>query len=176
MSNTISRVLYQNNHLSRPDVAIKLKQPTRDTTGSRIISVRSCFGWGLHSHFCYQKRGELLPRLFTLTCINRRLFSVALAWESPPPDVIRHPALWSPDFPHLQPFGICSRDCLCYSLPKYFIMSKEKCKYLLSCSQISIRHIPTPKFHLPLLHEFQDNQSILPLWNYHCKSVFCPSS
>ena len=39
------------------------------------------------------RSGELLPRLFTLTCINRRLFSVALAWESPPPDVIRHPAL-----------------------------------------------------------------------------------
>ena len=68
MSNTISRVLYQNNHLSRPDVAIRLKQPTRDTTGRRIVSVRSCFGWGLHSHFCYQKCGELLPRLFTLTC------------------------------------------------------------------------------------------------------------
>ena len=67
MSNTISRVLYQNNHLSRPDVATRLKQPTRDTTGSRIISVRSCFGWGLHSRFCYQKCGELLPRLFTLT-------------------------------------------------------------------------------------------------------------
>ncbi len=26
-------------------------------------------------------------------------FSVALSLESPPPDVIRHPALWSPDFP-----------------------------------------------------------------------------
>ena len=115
MSNTISRVLYQNNHLSRPDVATRLKQPTRDTTGSRIISVRSCFGWGLHSRFCYQKCGELLPRLFTLTCINRRLFSVALAWESPPPDVIRHPALRSPDFPHLRSFDTCSRDHLYYS-------------------------------------------------------------
>ena len=109
MSNTISRVLYQNNHLSRPDVATRLKQPTRDTTGSRIISVRSCFGWGLHSRFCYQKCGELLSRLFTLTCYSRRLFSVALAWESPPPDVIRHPALMKPGlsspaaFRHLQP-------------------------------------------------------------------------
>ena len=27
-------------------------------------------------------------------------FSIALVLESPPPDVIRHPALWSPDFPH----------------------------------------------------------------------------
>lgn len=30
-----------------------------------------------------------------------RYISVALALESPLPDVIRHPALWSPDFPHL---------------------------------------------------------------------------
>ena len=30
-----------------------------------------------------------------------RYISVALALESPPPDVIRHPALRSPDFPHL---------------------------------------------------------------------------
>ena len=29
------------------------------------------------------------------------IFSVALSLESPPPDVIRHPALRSPDFPHL---------------------------------------------------------------------------
>lgn len=32
-----------------------------------------------------------------------RFISVALALESPPPDVIRHPALRSPDFPHLPP-------------------------------------------------------------------------
>ena len=30
-----------------------------------------------------------------------RYISIALALESPPPDVIRHPALRSPDFPHL---------------------------------------------------------------------------
>ena len=34
----------------------------------------------------------------------RRFISVALVWESPPPDVIRHPALRSPDFPRLNPF------------------------------------------------------------------------
>ena len=129
MSNTISRVLYQNNHLSRPDVATRLKQPTRDTTGSRIISVRSCFGWGLHSRFCYQKCGELLPRLFTLTCYSRRLFSVALAWESPPPDVIRHPALRSPDFPRLNPF-VCSAaitwpGCASAILARFFALVKK---------------------------------------------------
>ena len=34
--------------------------------------------------------------------------------ESPPPDVIRHPALRSPDFPHLAPFGPASRDYISY--------------------------------------------------------------
>jgi len=32
-----------------------------------IISVWSCIKWGLHCRFCCQKRGELLPRHFTLT-------------------------------------------------------------------------------------------------------------
>ena len=35
-----------------------------------------------------------------------RFISVALSLELPPPDVIRRPALWSPDFPHLAPFGL----------------------------------------------------------------------
>ena len=69
--------------------------------------------------FCYQKGGELLPRRFTLTSRSWRLFSVALAWESPPPDVIRHPALRSSDFPHLGPFGISRCDHLCYS---YYVL------------------------------------------------------
>ena len=52
---------------------------------------------------CYQSGGSLLHCLSTLTSSLRcwRYISVALALESPPPDVIWHPALWSPDFPHL---------------------------------------------------------------------------
>jgi len=59
-------------------------------TGSPY-SLWSCFGWGLHGLICYHTSGSLLHHLFTLTF--RRLFSVALSLESPPPDVIRHPAL-----------------------------------------------------------------------------------
>ena len=65
----------------------------------------------------YRAGGSLLHCLSTLTTGNRfaisreRFISVALALESPPPDVIRHPALRSPDFPHL-PYG--SRDHLFY--------------------------------------------------------------
>ena len=42
---------------------------------------------------CYHPGGGLLHRLCTLTGLGRRFFSVALSWEFPPPDVIRHPAL-----------------------------------------------------------------------------------
>ncbi len=55
-----------------------------------------------------------------------RYISVALALESPPPDVIRHPALRSPDFPRLQPFGICSRDRLSYLTQYLIILYKNK--------------------------------------------------
>ncbi len=42
-------------------------------------------------------------------------FSVALSLGSPPPDVIRHPALRSPDFPHMRPFITRMRDHPCCS-------------------------------------------------------------
>jgi len=45
-----------------------------------------------------------------LPCQTGRFISVALALELPPPDVIRHPALRSPDFPHLLPKSADSRD------------------------------------------------------------------
>ena len=49
-----------------------------------------------------QAAGELLPHLSTLALLRRgtRFISVALSLESPPPGVIRHSALWCPDFPH----------------------------------------------------------------------------
>jgi len=63
--------------------------------------IRSCTGWGLPCQPCHQGRGELLPRLFTLTPQQARggMFSVALSLGSPPVAVSDHPALWSPDFP-----------------------------------------------------------------------------
>ena len=122
MSNTISRVLYQNNHLSRPDVATRLKQPTRDTTGSRIISVRSCFGWGLHSRFCYQKCGELLPRLFTLTRINGRYLSVALSLKSPSQAVSLHSC---PVEPGLSSYACGIRNHLSYCILSNIILYKN---------------------------------------------------
>ena len=48
---------------------------------------------------------------------GERYISVALSLESPPPDVIRHSALRSPDFPHL-PYG--SRDHLFYLISSFY--------------------------------------------------------
>ena len=59
----------------------------------------------------------------TLPAHGWRYISVALSLESPPPDVIRHPALWSPDFPHLTPFGIVSREHLPYL--RLFILAQS---------------------------------------------------
>ena len=58
-----------------------------------------------------------------------RFISVALVWESPPPDVIRHPALRSPDFPRLNPF-VCSAaitwpGCASAILARFFALVKK---------------------------------------------------
>ena len=94
-----------NGHLSRLTVASKLMRPTWEQIGPIY---RSLFGLASDEVYicpaCYQPGGKLLPYLSTLTGFYRRFISVALAWGSPLPDVIRHPALWSPDFPHRSPF------------------------------------------------------------------------
>ncbi len=59
-------------------------------------------GGGLHTLIVTDKSGELLPRLFTLTCSYTPLggiFSVALSLGLPPAVVNSPPALRSPDFP-----------------------------------------------------------------------------
>ena len=60
-----------------------LKRPTRKRCGPhQCFPIWSCSEWGLPCHFCYQKRGALLPHPFTLTsrswrstlcCTGRRL-------------------------------------------------------------------------------------------------------
>ena len=69
----------------------------------------------------------------------RRFISVALVWESPPPDVIRHPALRSPDFPRLNPF-VCSAaitwpGCATAILARFFSLVKNKISYYSLRSQ-----------------------------------------
>ena len=61
-------------HSSRTAVACRLKRPTREHRAGRPYGspIRSCSGWGLPCPPCHQGSGELLPRLFTLTCRSRR--------------------------------------------------------------------------------------------------------
>ena len=54
--------------------------------------------------------------------VTWRYISVALSLELPPPDVIRHPALRSPDFPRLYVFRQCSRDHSPYLVLHGFII------------------------------------------------------
>ena len=93
MSKTISRVMSLDGHLSRPSVTGRLKRPTRKQTGRRM----SLFGLASDGVYmcpvCYQPGGSLLHCPSTLTRQSGRFISVALSLESPPPDVIRHPAL-----------------------------------------------------------------------------------
>ena len=68
-----------------------------------------------------------------------RYISVALSLEFPPPAVNRHPALWSPDFPHLRSFDTCSRDllsCTHFNIPTDTSNFKHKsffCKKNINC-------------------------------------------
>ena len=94
VSRTISRVMSLNGHLSRPAVAGRLKQPTRKQAGRLMLSVRSCFEWGLHGPLLLPgERWSLTPPFHPYTGMPVRYISVALSLESPPPDVIWHPAL-----------------------------------------------------------------------------------
>ena len=70
----------------------------------------------------------------------RRFISVALVWESPPPDVIRHPALRSPDFPRLNPF-VCSAaitwpGCASAILTRFFLLVKLFCHSFYTLKQL----------------------------------------
>ena len=56
-----------NGHLSRHIVTNMFKRPTRKQAGHFMLSVQSCFEWGLQCPFCYQKGGSLLHCPFTLT-------------------------------------------------------------------------------------------------------------
>ena len=66
---------------------------------------------GVYSHSKLPKNGVssylAFPPLLAASFISKRerrngkrYISVALSLGSPPPGVTRHPALWSPDFPH----------------------------------------------------------------------------
>jgi|GEM_PF-2517138 len=89
-------------HSSGTAVACRLKRRYPRTSDGPSSSVLL---FGLAPDGVYQafpvtrETGELLPRLFTLTCNAGGIFSVALSLGLPPVAVSDHPALWSSDFP-----------------------------------------------------------------------------
>ena len=84
-----------------------LKPPTQEAPGQRILPNAVLLQVGFTRKGSCLPLGELLPRHSTLTLhiVQGGIFSVALSLESPPPGITRHPALWSPDFPRVSPFG-----------------------------------------------------------------------
>ena len=104
LSQTISRVMSLNGHLSRLTVTSKLQRPTWKQIGPiyrfhlGLARMRFTYALPVTSQAVSSYLAiSPLPRMW-------RYISVALAWGLPLPDVIRHPALWSPDFPHRFPF------------------------------------------------------------------------
>jgi hypothetical protein len=77
-------------------------EPARAQVAPGSLPIWSCSVWGLPClpHCC--SSGALLPHLFTLTLLQAVCFLWHFPWgrlESALPDVIRHTALWSSDFP-----------------------------------------------------------------------------
>ena len=110
-------------HLSGTAVADDLTRANpSDGRADLIAPIRPCSGWGLPSRQVSHDAGALLPHRFSFSPRASRggvFFSVALSVASPRPAVSRHPALWSPDFPHarrsaraiIRPTPAILRDC-----------------------------------------------------------------
>ena len=78
-----------------------------DRSGHPSLPIWPCSRWGLPCRSCYQKRGGLLPHLFTLA--NRSWRSVFCGTVRQPscldrPGVTWQRAQWSPDFPRGESF------------------------------------------------------------------------
>ncbi len=83
-----------NDHLSRPAVASRFKRPTRERDGQPHGSLCGLASSGVYRAYPVTRIAVSSYLAFPpLPVKDRRYISVALSLESPPPDVIRHPAL-----------------------------------------------------------------------------------
>lgn len=93
------------NHLSRLIVSNKLKPPPQDGRAILYVLPRCCSRWGLHSRNVTKPLvSSYLAFPSLLSVAGQRYLSVVLSLKSPSLGVTQHPALWSPDFPHLTSF------------------------------------------------------------------------
>jgi len=86
---------------------LALRAETQRTLPPVFLPIWSCSAWGLPCPVHHCPGGALLPHLFTLTPQSG---VVCFLWHFPSsglepavPDVIRHTALWSSDFPPSSP-------------------------------------------------------------------------
>ena len=93
----------------RAGIGTLVSAPDQHASAARVwpsdsFPIWSCSVWGLPCHHLYRRRGALLPHLFTLTPGEpEAVFSLwhwpSLSLDAQIPDVIRHTALRSSDFP-----------------------------------------------------------------------------
>ena len=131
---SISRVLFHlrgDDYLSSQPIARLLKR--RNPEGQRATSTLPysvLLRMGFTKPAGLPTAGALLPHLSTLTTCVAVSFSMALSLGSLPPDVIRHPALRSSDFPHaLRPAIIFPARVLQYSMETEFFQEKDKIRF-----------------------------------------------
>ena len=95
MSKSVSRVLYLTVIYLWRGVASCAQAIIRTVAEQTKVAQSMLLRMGFTREFSYHLPCELLPHISTLT-ENRRLFSVALSLESPPPAVNRHPRSMEP--------------------------------------------------------------------------------
>ena len=108
MSKSISRVLYLAVIYLWRGVASCAQAIIRTIAEQTKVAQSMLLRVGFTREFSYLLPCELLPHISTLTEKNRRLFSVALSLESPPPAVNRHPCSMEPGLSSRIRFG-CPR-------------------------------------------------------------------
>ena len=119
---------HDDDYLSRQKIASLLKRLNPE--GQRATSTLPysvLLQMGFTKPISLLTAGVLLPHLSTLTTYAAVSFSMALSLGLPPPDVIRHPALRSSDFPHaLRPAIIFPARDGSISLISFFFNKKFK--------------------------------------------------
>ena len=117
---------------------VPLSDPPENMTGSHIRFLFGLASDGVYMAFSVTRETVVSYTAFPpLPGKTWRYLSVALSLESPPPDVIRPPALRSPDFPHLAPFGPASRDYI-----SYFVIKRNIRQLIIISQTFSVVHPP----------------------------------
>ena len=122
----------------RTGIGTRVSAPGQHASAARVwpsdsLPIWSCSVWGLPCHRLYRRRGALLPHLFTLTPGDKPK-AVCSLWHWPSlslnaqiPDVIRHTALRSSDFPlpkHASASAATARrTCNVYASPYFGAMA-----------------------------------------------------